>query len=300
MKPGLREAHAAARPLVSPLAHDALSARLIEAAGFKAFNIGGSSLLAARHALPDLGLAGLGEMAAAIRDTIEPVNIPCLVDGDDGYGDVKSVTRTIQVLEGIGVAGILLEDQGRENKRPGADAAQSVVPIGMMLQKIRAALAARANSDLVILGRTDALGSDGLDEALRRGEKMLQAGADGVFVAGLKTPEQFSRVGRAFKGQWNAAAIFEARGTPVIGAPELYEMGFSQVVLPNSLILRVVKTIETTLRQFQAYGKGEKGAIGAADSELSLAGFQEAVKMPKWNAIERDFAIVNAPAAMDK
>ena len=300
MKPGLREAHAAARPLVSPLAHDALSARLIEAAGFKAFNIGGSSLLAARHALPDLGLAGLGEMAAAIRDTIEPVNIPCLVDGDDGYGDVKSVTRTVQVLEGIGVAGILLEDQGRENKRPGADAAQSVVPIGMMLQKIRAALAARTNPDLVILGRTDALGSDGLDEALRRGEKMLQAGADGVFVAGLKTPEQFSRIGRAFKGQWNAAAIFEARGTPVIGAPELYEMGFSQVVLPNSLILRIVKTIETTLKQFQVYGRGEKGAIGATDSELSLAGFQEAVKMPEWNAIERDFAIVNAPAAMDK
>lgn len=255
---GLREVHAAARPLVCPLAHDALTARLIEAAGFKAFNIGGSSLLAARHALPDLGLAGLGEMAAAIRDTIERVNIPCLVDGDDGYGDVKGVSNTVQVLERAGVAGVILEDQSREHKRPGADAALSVVPVELIVQKIRAACAARVNPDLVIIARTDALGSDGLDEALRRGEAMLKAGADGVFVAGLKLPEQFERVGRAFKGQWNAAAIFEGRGTPVIAPRDLYAMGFSQVVLPNSLILRVVKTIENTLQQFQAYAAGEK------------------------------------------
>jgi 2-methylisocitrate lyase-like PEP mutase family enzyme len=283
---GLREIHAAARPLVSPLAHDALSARLIEAAGFKAFNIGGSSLLAARHALPDIGLAALGEMAAAIRDTIEPVRIPCLVDGDDGYGDVKAVTRTVQVLESVGVAGVILEDQSRENKKPGADAAQSVVPLDVILQKLRAAQAARADDRLVIIGRTDALGSDGLDEALRRGEAMLKAGADGIFVAGLKTPGQFQKVGGAFKGQWNAAAIFEGRGTPVISPRQLYEMGFSQVVLPNSLILRVVKTIEYTLEQIKAFAEARDTSIGTTGAaEISLAGFQQAVMMDQWNKI---------------
>ncbi|MFC7398210.1 isocitrate lyase/phosphoenolpyruvate mutase family protein [Chelatococcus sp. GCM10030263] len=81
----LREAHAAGGPLVSPLAHDALSARLIEHAGFGAFNIGGSSLLAASYALPDLGIAGLGEMASAMREVVGAVKIPALVDADDGY-----------------------------------------------------------------------------------------------------------------------------------------------------------------------------------------------------------------------
>ena len=95
----LRDLHRAHQPLISPLAHDALSARLIERTGFKTFNIGGSALLAARYALPDLGLAGFAEMLAGIRDIVEASKLPCLVDADDGYGDVKSVVRTIQGSE---------------------------------------------------------------------------------------------------------------------------------------------------------------------------------------------------------
>ena len=110
----LRELHRDHKPLVSPLAHDALSARLIEHLGFKTFNIGGSALLAARHALPDLGLAGFAEMLAGVRDIVEASKLPCLVDADDGYGDVKSVVRTIQGYEAAGVSGALLEDQSRE------------------------------------------------------------------------------------------------------------------------------------------------------------------------------------------
>ena len=98
----LRDLHRAHQPLISPLAHDALSARLIERTGFKTFNIGGSALLAAHYALPDLGLAGFAEMLAGIRDIVEASKLPCLVDADDGYGDVKSVVRTIQASEGAG------------------------------------------------------------------------------------------------------------------------------------------------------------------------------------------------------
>ena len=119
----LRELHREHQPLVSPLAHDALSARLIEHAGFKTFNIGGSALLAARYVLPDLGLAGFAEMLAGIRDIVEASKLPCLVDADDGYGDVKSVVRTIQGYEAAGVSGVLAdpadpEPDGSRQVRP--------------------------------------------------------------------------------------------------------------------------------------------------------------------------------------
>src|SRR5690348_11914238 len=139
----LRELHRTERPLISPLAHDALSARLIAQAGFKSFNVGGSALLAARHALPDLGLAGFGEMLAGIRDIVDASPLPCLVDADDGYGDVKGVTHTVRGFEAAGVSGVLLEDQSREGKQPGAASARNVVPIEVMTQKLKAAMAAR-------------------------------------------------------------------------------------------------------------------------------------------------------------
>src|SRR6185369_6731115 len=99
MRPTLRSALARERPLVTPLAHDALSARLIARAGFRAFSIGGSAMLASRYGLPDIGLAALGEMAAGIEDIAAATDLPFFADGDDGYGDVKSVARTVESYE---------------------------------------------------------------------------------------------------------------------------------------------------------------------------------------------------------
>src|SRR6185503_18496924 len=115
-RPTLRSALAAEHPLVTPLAHDALSVRLIERAGFRAFAIGGSAMLAARYALPDIGLAARGEMADGIRDIAAATTVPFLADGDDGYGDVKNVALTVASYERLGVGGILIEDQRRDRK----------------------------------------------------------------------------------------------------------------------------------------------------------------------------------------
>jgi 2-methylisocitrate lyase-like PEP mutase family enzyme len=289
MKPSFREIHAAAKPLITPLAHDALSARLIGRAGFKAFNIGGSSLLAARYALPDLGIAALGEMVAAIKDILDAVNLPCMADADDGYGDVKSVTRTIEAYQAIGVSGVLLEDQARDGKQPGAQAARAVVPLEVMEQKLRAALAARRDQDFVVIGRTDANGAEGLDEALRRGERFLRLGADGVFVAGLKSPEEYERVGGAFKGSWNAGVMFEGGRTPWLSPQEMYAMGFSQISYPNSLILRVVKTMEAALQRLRALEAGGSTTLGGGE-ELSFDGYEEALALRRWQAIEDRFS----------
>jgi 2-methylisocitrate lyase-like PEP mutase family enzyme len=110
-RPAWRELLTRENPLLLPVAHDALSARLVERAGFSAYAIGGFPLVGSRHALPDIGLVGLGEMSAGMRDIIAASQVPVLVDGDDGYGDVKNVTRTIRTYEQLGAAAILLEDQ---------------------------------------------------------------------------------------------------------------------------------------------------------------------------------------------
>lgn len=164
MKRGsLRAALAAGGPLVTPLAHDALSAKLIDGAGFRAFTIGGSAMLAARHALPDIGLIGLQDMVGGIRDIAAATALPFFADGDDGYGDVKSVARMMQAYETIGVGGVLIEDQDRDKKQQRAERALGVVDSAVIEQKLRAAMAARENPDTVILGRTDAYGAFGLD-----------------------------------------------------------------------------------------------------------------------------------------
>ena len=288
--PSLRELHRAHQPLVSPLAHDALSARLIERAGFKTFNVGGSALLAARHALPDLGLAGFAEMLAGIRDIVEASNLPCLVDADDGYGDVKSVVRTVQGYEAAGVSGLLLEDQARESKQPGAASARSVVPLEIMEQKLKAAMDARQNSDFVVIGRTDAYGAEGLDAAIKRAERFLRLGADGVFVAGLKTPEDFRQVGKAFKGAWNCAAIFEATATPWLAPAELYKLGFSQVAYPNILIGRVAKAIEHGLQRLGQLAGGNGNAFANGEQEMALKSLADALDLQKWNDLEKKYS----------
>ena len=207
VKKTLRELHREHQPLVSPLAHDALSARLIERAGFKTFNIGGSAMLAARYALPDLGLAGFAEMLAGIRDIVGASTLPCLVDADDGYGDVKSVVRTIQGYETAGVSGALLEDQSREAKQPGAASARSVVPLEIMEQKLKAAMEARRNPDFVIIGRTDAYGAEGLDAAIERAERFLHRAEDaGGLCPGRQSVQRDLELRRDLRGGSDAVA----------------------------------------------------------------------------------------------
>src|SRR5687767_15062197 len=198
-RPSFRDALASERPLVTPLAHDALSARLIERAGFKAFAIGGSAMLAARHAYPDIGLIGLTDMTAGIRDIAASNALPFFADGDDGYGDVKNVARMVEAYEAIGVGAVLIEDQDRDRKQQRADKAAAVVDEAVIEQKLRAALASRRNPETLVIGRTDAYGALGLDAALRRAERFLAVGVDGIFIAGLRTEADYVRVGAAFR-----------------------------------------------------------------------------------------------------
>jgi 2,3-dimethylmalate lyase len=237
-------------PLILPCAHDALSARLIARAGFKAYSIGGFPLVGARYGLPDIGLVGLGEMAAGMRDIVEASALPVLVDGDHGYGDAKNVARTIRTYEAIGVAAIFIEDQVAP-KRCGHMAGKDVVPASVMEEKLRAAAASR-DKDTFLLARTDARAVHGLDEALRRGERYLAAGADGIFIEAPETLDEMRIVGRTFEGVPQLANMLEGGRTPLVDAQELKAMGFAMIAYPTTLIFRVARTIEKALADLAA------------------------------------------------
>ena len=292
MKPGarvsLKSALAAEHPLVTPLAHDALSVRLIERAGFRAFTIGGSAMLAARYGLPDIGLAALGEMADGIRDIAAASSLPFFADGDDGYGDVKSVARTIEIYERLGVGGILIEDQQRERKQQRADGAKGVVSEAEIATKLKAAMAARRNPDTLIIGRTDAYAALGLDVAMKRAEAFLKLGVDGIFVAGLKTVADFERVGKAFRGEIMSAAIFEGVDTPWLAPKALGEMGFAQVSYPATLIFRAVAVMQQTLTALRRHADGVEPMTPATESQGSRQILDDALDLARWQKIERD------------
>ncbi|HVE49625.1 MAG TPA: isocitrate lyase/PEP mutase family protein [Casimicrobiaceae bacterium] len=287
----LREALAAERPLVTPLAHDALSARLIERAGFGAFSIGGSAMLAARFGLPDIGLVGLADMAEGIRDIAAATSLPFFADGDDGYGDVKSVARTVETYERLGVGGILIEDQQREHKQQRADNARGVVDRDLIEQKLRAALGVRRTPDTLIVGRTDAYGIMGLDESLRRAERFVALGVDAVFVAGLKTMEDYERVGRELRGALLCAAIFETPGMPWPTPAELGDLGFAQVSYPASLIFRVTATMADALVQLRAHAQGRESMKQDPAAAASRQRLDGALELDRWQAVERDYAM---------
>jgi 2-methylisocitrate lyase-like PEP mutase family enzyme len=275
----------AERPLVTPLAHDALSARLIGQAGFRAFTVGGSALLAARHALPDIGLIGLTDMVAGLRDLAEASPLPFLADADDGYGDVKAIVRLVRAYEAIGVGGFLLEDQDRNRKQQRADHGGAVVELAEIEGKLRTALATRDSPDTFVIGRTDAFGVLGLDEALRRAERFLALGCDGVFVAGLKRPEELERVGRTLKGAMLSAAMFE--GSPCWLAPaELGAMGFRHVSYPASLVFRIVRAMSDGLAALRAASLDGSAPTPMPEPDAARVILDEAVGLADWRAVE--------------
>src|SRR5690242_17313209 len=153
--PAWKDLLAQEQPLLLPCAYDALSARLLERAGFTAYSSGGYALVGSRYGVPDIGLAAFGEISAGMRDIMTATRLPVLVDGDTGYGDVKNVAHTIQGYEAMGASAIFLEDQVSP-KRCGHMAGKDVIPADQMITKIKAAADARRSKDFFLIARTDA------------------------------------------------------------------------------------------------------------------------------------------------
>jgi 2-methylisocitrate lyase-like PEP mutase family enzyme len=281
-RPSWRELLMAAEPIQLPAAHDALTGRLIKRAGFRAYQIGGFALVAARHGLPDIDLTRFGEQAAGVRDIMAACDLPVLVDADDGYGDAKNVTYTVSSYEAMGVSAIFIEDQ-MSPKRCGHMAGKDVVSIDIMRQRIEAATAARTG-DLFIVARTDALAVEGMKAALRRGEAYLKAGADGIYIEAPRSRDDLEKIGHAFKGVPQMTNMFEGDNeTPWLTPMELYTLGFSMILYPTSLLFRVVRTIERGLADLR------QGKAMSPDCGVSLNDFEDLVEVPYWARIEKRF-----------
>lgn len=277
------------QPLLLPCAHDALSARLIERAGFSAYSIGGFALVGARHAIPDIGLAAFGEISAGIRDIMAATRLPVMVDGDTGYGDVKNVAHTIEGYEAMGASAIFIEDQVAP-KRCGHMAGKDVIPAEQMVAKIKAAVGARRSKDFFIIARTDARAVHGLDEALRRGELYLRAGVDGIFIEAPQTLAELERVGRAFKGVPQLANMLESGQTPVLPPADLKAMGFAMAAYPTTLIFRVARTIERALADIK------NGRTLAGNDGVNFAEFKDITNYGDWARIEDTYGRTNRGA----
>lgn len=277
----IRDTLAEQNPLIVPIAHDALSAKLIELAGFKAYSVGGFALAAMRHCLPDVGLVSFGEFVSGVRDIMSGSSLPLIVDGDDGYGDVKNVTRTVETYEAMGVAGLVIEDQTNP-KRCGHMAGKSVVSLDLATRKLEAALAARRNPDFFICGRTDARAVNGLDDAIARAKRFVEIGVDAVIVEAPQSVEELKRIGGSIDCI-QFANMAEAGRTPILPPEELKAMGFSIIVYPGTLLLRVIKTMQDALRDLKA------GTLELPPGTLNFQQLTELLGLPKWRAIDERF-----------
>lgn len=276
--PHFRDLVASERPLVLPGAHDALSARLIGRAGFKAYFVGGFPVAGVRHALPDIGLLGQGEFEAAYRDILAASPLPVLLDADNGYGDVKNVVRVVQTYERLGAGALFLEDQVSP-KRCGHIAGKALVPVAAMEAKIRAAAGERLDPRTFLIARTDAREVDGLDEALRRGERYLRAGADGLFIEAPLTREEMARITRELPAV-HLANMLEGGRTPLLAPAELAELGFRIVIYGISLMMHAVRTMQAVLEDIAS------GEFRMRGGGVGFEEYKALVDFPRWSAIE--------------
>jgi 2-methylisocitrate lyase-like PEP mutase family enzyme len=259
------------RGLVVPGAYDGVSAKLVERAGFPVVYMTGYGVSASRLGLPDMGFDGLAEMADHARNMAAAVSIPLVADADTGYGNALNARRTVALYEAAGVAGLHIEDQ-QLPKRCGHLAGKVVVPAEEFAAKIRAAVEARTDPDLLIIARTDAIAVNGFDDALRRSELAAKAGADMLFVEAPTTEAQIEQVARAFE----TPLLFNyAPGgrSPLLPFPRLRELGYAVILLPVDTLFVAVRAIQ----RFLADVGREDDVLAFADRYIPFREFNDLI-----------------------
>lgn len=250
----LRTRLAEPRPLLAPGIYDALTAALATAAGFEALYLSGAAIAYTRLGRPDIGLVSLNEVAEVVALVRDRVATPLVVDADTGYGNALNVQRTVRLLERAGASAIQLEDQTFP-KRCGHLRDKTVIPAAEMVGKIRAAVDARASPETLIVARTDAAATDGLDQALDRARLYAEAGADLLFVEAPRSREDLAAVAGALVGLPPLVAnMVEGGDTPILDLASLGEIGFRLVIFPGGIVRALARTAQDYYRSLKAAG----------------------------------------------
>lgn len=269
--------------LMAPGAPDALTARLIQQAGFPAIYMTGFGATASRLGCPDIGLMTQTEMTTHARDMVRVVDIPVIADADTGYGGPSNIHRTVREYLQAGVAAIHLEDQ-MAPKRCGQMAGIRLMDAEEAALRLRCAVHSRGDDDLVIIGRTDALPAAGIDEAVRRAKLYQDTGVDLVFVDGIKKIAEIEVIARAVKGP-KVVSIVDGNETVALTAADLQEMGFSVVFYAVTTLFTAVKAVSDALLRLKVDGT----PAAAASGMVSYADFSERIGLPFHKHLDDQF-----------
>jgi len=271
----------AARTAVTvPGAANALFARVIEDLGFEVVYVTGAGVANMHLGAPDVGLTTLTELAGVTAAIADSVTLPIIVDADTGFGNPVNMARTIRVLERAGAAGVQIEDQVFP-KKCGHFEGKEVIPVGEMVQKIKAAVDSRRDGDFQIIARTDARAIEGLERAIERAHAFIAAGADATFVEAPLNLDELARIARELPVPQVANIVFGGK-TPDPGRRALADMGFSIVLYANAALQAALRASYEVLGALKASGS----LASVAERLASFEERQRAVAKHHWDELE--------------
>ncbi len=269
--------------LLLPGVHDALSARIAQQTGFSALLLGGYAASATLLGQPDTSQLSLTEMVGHCARMVEASDLPIIGDADTGFGNVTNTARTVRLLESSGLAGLFIEDQVFP-KRCGHMADKQVVPTAEMVGKLKAALDARTDDDFVIMARTDAIATHGIEEALQRMAIYHELGADLLFVEAPVDESQMRRICTELDGPC-LANIVEAGSTPLLNAAQLEEIGYAAAVFPVAATYAVAWALKGLMQSLFDQGSSQQ----YQDRMLSFSEFNELVGLSELRQTEQGY-----------
>lgn len=267
-----------------PGASSALTARIIEDTGFDALLVTGAGISNNYLGMPDIGLTSVTEVADHVARIREAVEIPMIADGDTGFGNPINMQRTIRLFERAGANGIQIEDQTFP-KKCGHFEAKQVIPVGEMVQKIKAAADARVKPNFLLLARTDAYAAEGLSAALDRVAQYQQAGADLLFVEAPKSADELREIPRQVPGRHICNVVFGGK-TPMVPLEELAEMGFAGVIYANAALQAAMLAMTEVLGYLRQHGS----LLGKESAVMSFEQRQRILKLAQFVALEKSYA----------
>ena len=294
-RPSLRSIIAAGEFVLAPGVFDMITARIADVMGFHALYMTGYGATASHLGLPDAGLATYTDMVGRVRAICEGTTTPLIADADTGYGGLLNVRHTVRGYEAAGAQGIQIEDQEMP-KKCGHTLGRRVIPAEEMVLKIQVAVDSRRNEDTLIVARTDARTTLGLDEALRRAEAYAAAGADVIFVESPESEDELAAIGRAIDKPLLANMVQFGR-TPVVSHKRLQEMGFAIAIYPGLALGAVAEAARRAYAFLKAHGSSEGIDVPLYTTATSgqslheLMGFPEVWEFEKrWSRPEQQSA----------
>jgi len=271
------------KPLVIPGVYDALGAKIAQKVGFDAMFQTGYGTSATLFGMPDYGFIGATETVDNARRICRAVSVPVIVDSDTGYGNALSVWKLVKELESAGASGIFLEDQ-RWPKRCGHMQGKDVVTQEEYTEKLSAAIDARESKDFIIVARTDARATKGLDEAIERGKQNKKTGADAVFVEAPISIDEMKRIGKEINAPL-VANMIEGGATPISSAETLSKMGFNIILYPLSVLYANTFATMNILQELKKTGNTSK----YKQKVVNFDQFNDLVELPKFRKMEKKY-----------